>query len=427
MCAQSSSQKKKWLSSPVLYGLMILLGLFSGYSDISLLKNLGLFIADLFIKIFKCISLPIIALSIIVTLSNYRADGMMKKIWRSAMTYTLATTVIAAAISCLLYLFIQPAMVGFISHSTAPPETNQMGYLDHIANIIPSSILSPFLEHQVMGVLIIGIVVGIAIRYIPEPEARQTITQFFRGAHGLFMVVTHWVISIIPIGLYGFITTTVIQLRDGVTLKGIGEYLFIVVMANLIQGLIVLPLWLKSKGIKPFLALKGMLPALSVAFFSKSSVGTLPVTMKTAEKNLKVDPEISRFVLPLCTSLNMNGCAAFIFTTVIYLMQNHGVEITLPMMALWVLIATVAAIGNAGVPMGCFFLSASLLASMNVPITLMGIILPFYGLIDMLETALNVWSDSCVAKVVNDKFAVERFSAGNKNLATPAKLGANEL
>lgn len=68
-----------------------------------------------------------------------------------------------------------------------------------------------------------------------------------------------------------------------------------------------------------------------------------------------------------------------------------------------VVIATIAAIGNAGVPMGCFFLSASLLASMNVPITLMGIILPFYSLIDMLETALNVWSDSCVAKVVDEK------------------------
>lgn len=99
----------------------------------------------------------------------------------------------------------------------------------------------------------------------------------------------------------------------------------------------------------------------------------------------------------------MNGCAAFIFTTVIYLMQNHGMEISLPMMVLWVFISTIAAIGNAGVPMGCFFLSASLLASMNVPITLMWLILPFYSLIDMLETSLNVWSDSCVAKVVNEK------------------------
>ena len=383
---------------------MILRGIVSGYSDIALLKTFGLFIADVFIKIFKCISLPIIALSIIVTLSNYRADGVMRAIWRRAMCYTLGTTLIAAAVSCLLYLFIHPSMVGAIKQTVSEPQTTtQLGYFQHIANLIPSTIFSPFLEHQVMGVLLIGIVIGVAIRFIPEPEARQTITQFFRGAHGLFMVITNWVITIIPLGLYGFITTTVVQLRDGMAIKGIGEYLLIIVLANLVQGFVILPLWLKSQGIKPFAAFKGMLPALSVAFFSKSSVGTLPVTMETAEKNLHVKPEVSRFVLPLCTSLNMNGCAAFIFTTVIYLMQNHGIEVSLAMMALWVVIATIAAIGNAGVPMGCFFLSASLLASMNVPITLMGIILPFYSLIDMLETALNVWSDSCVAKVVDDK------------------------
>ena len=403
MCAQHASRKKIIFSTPFLYGLMILLGILSGYSDIGLLKNFGLFIADVFIKIFKCISLPIIALSIIVTLSNYRADGIMRTIWRRAMCYTLGTTVVAAAVSCLLYLLINPGIVGPVKQAVLAPQANQLGYFQHLANLIPSTVFSPFLEHQVMGVLLMGIVVGIAIRFIPEAESRQTITQFFRGAHGLFMVITGWVIAIIPLGLYGFITTTVVQLRGGMAIKGIGEYLLIIVLANLIQGFVILPLWLKLQGIKPFAAFKGMLPALSVAFFSKSSVGTLPVTMETAEKNLNVKPEVSRFVLPLCTSLNMNGCAAFIFATVIYLMQNHGIEISLPMMGLWIVISTIAAIGNAGVPMGCFFLSASLLASMNVPITLMGIILPFYSLIDMLETALNVWSDSCVAKVVDEK------------------------
>ena len=97
----------------------------------------------------------------------------------------------------------------------------------------------------------------------------------------------------------------------------------------------------------------------------------------------------------------MNGCGAFIFTTVLYVMQNHGVAVTPTVMLLWILIATLAAIGNAGVPMGCFFLSASLLSSMNIPLALMGMILPIYSVIDMLETALNVWSDACVTVAVN--------------------------
>jgi len=404
MCAEHTSKKSnRWFSTPVLYAVMIILGIFSGMSDIAVLKTVGLLISDIFIRIFKCISLPIIALSIIVTLSKYRSDGIMKTIWRRTMCYTLGTTLVAAGISCLLYIVIHPSMVNVVAYHTDSLPTEHLGYLQYISNLIPTTIFSPFLEQQVISVLFVGIVVGIAIRFIPDADARQTITHFFRGAHGLFMVITNWVIAIIPLGLYGFITTTVVQLRSGTAIKGVGEYLLIIVLANLVQGLIVLPLWLKWHGIKPLAAMKGMLPALSLAFFSKSSVGTLPVTMDTVEKNLNVKPEISRFVLPLCTSINMNGCAAFIFATVIYLMQNHGIEISLLTMGLWVVVATVAAIGNAGVPMGCFFLSASLLASMNVPITLMGVILPFYALIDMLETALNVWSDSCVVKVVDNK------------------------
>ena len=403
MCAQQAREKNISMTTPVIYALMIIMGILTGWSDVSWLQQFGLLIADIFVRIFKCISLPIISLSIIVTLSGYRADGPLRVIWKRAMCYTLGTTMFAAFLSCVLYILIHPSMVGVVQQGTQALKPTDFDYFSHVSHLIPATMISPFLENQVFGVLLLSILFGIAIRFIPEEEARDTVTHFFKGLHGLLMVITTWVIKVIPIGMYGFIAATVIQLRGGMVIKGIGEYLFIIVLANLIQGFIILPLWIRSHGIKPFDAMRKMLPALSLAFFSKSSVGTLPVTMDTAEKNLHVNPTISRFVLPLCTSLNMNGCAAFIFVTVVYLMQNHGIVVSIPMMGLWVIIATIAAIGNAGVPMGCFFLSASLLASMNVPITLMGIILPFYTLIDMLETSLNVWSDSCVAKVLNDK------------------------
>lgn len=406
MCA-AHQQKKFIFSTPLIYALMIGLGIVSGMSNIVVLKETGLLISDLFIKLFKCISLPIISLSIIVTLANYKTDGFMKKIWQRTIKYTFSTTIVAAVISCLLYILIQPSSVQVDLDAHTIKSASSLGYLGYLANIIPTNLLSPFLEQQVMGVLFLSIIIGIAVRQIPDEESRETITRFFRGAHGMFLVMTRWIITVIPLGLFGFITSTVVQLRSGMDIKGIGEYLLIVVLANLVQGFVVLPLWLKKNKIQPFAAMRSMLPALSVAFFSKSSVGTLPVTMNTIEKNLQVKPSVSRFVLPLCTSINMNGCAAFIFATVIYLMQNHGMPISYGTMVLWVFVATVAAIGNAGVPMGCFFLSISLLSSMNVPIVLMGVILPFYGLIDMLETALNVWSDACVTKIVNDKAIAE--------------------
>ncbi|KTD21357.1 dicarboxylate/amino acid:cation symporter [Legionella londiniensis] len=418
MCAQHNSKQRKFLfNTPMLYVAMIILGLIAGLSDVGILKTLGLIVADAFIRIFKCISLPVIALSIIVTLSKYRSDGTMRTIWRRTITYTLGTTLIAAAVSCVLYLMIKPRLVSGVPVSGAVPSPHAGSYMDHVVNLIPSSIFAPFLEHQVLSVLFLSMVIGIAIRFIPEDDARDTISNFFRGAHGLLMVIIRWVIAVIPVGLFGFITASVVQLRSGAALQGISQYLAIIVLANLIQGFVILPLWLKSHGIRPFLTMKKMLPALSLAFVSKSSVGSLPVTMETAEKNLQIKPELSRFVLPLCTSINMNGCSAFIFATVIYLMQNQGIELSLASMLVWVVVATVAAIGNAGVPMGCFFLSASLLASMNVPITLMGIILPFYSLIDMLETALNVWSDACVVKVVDKQAKAEEAQLGDSILS----------
>ena len=127
----------------------------------------------------------------------------------------------------------------------------------------------------------------------------------------------------------------------------------------------------------------------------------LPVTLDCAQNRAGIRPEIAKFVLPLCSTINMNGCAAFILITILFVATSHGVIITPFDMAIWVGVATVAAVGNAGVPMGCFFLTSAFLAHMQIPLHLMGVILPLYTLLDMVETSLNVWSDSCVAAVVN--------------------------
>jgi Na+/H+-dicarboxylate symporter len=97
----------------------------------------------------------------------------------------------------------------------------------------------------------------------------------------------------------------------------------------------------------------------------------------------------------------MNGCAAFILVTSLFVMQQGGIELTWPTMLTWLLISVVSAIGNAGVPMGCYFLTLSLMSGINAPIAVLGIILPIYTIIDMVETAVNVWSDSCVCAMTD--------------------------
>ena len=207
---------------------------------------------------------------------------------------------------------------------------------------------------------------------------------------------------VLPIGIVAFAGQLAAQIEAGVIVGSLGKYVAVVMGGNVIQFFIVLPIFLLLRGLNPFTVFKKMSPALAVALFTKSSAATLPVTMASAEDNLKVNKKVSRFVLPICTTINMNGCAAFILVTSLFVMQNAGFELSMGTMITWLFVAVFAAVGNAGVPMGCYFLTLSLMSSMGAPLGIMGVILPIYTIIDMIETAENVWSDSCVCAMTNN-------------------------
>ena len=399
-CNKSSSRRRLFF-----YALAVGCGICGGCSGIVWLFELAKFCSEAFIRLFRCIGMPVIALSVIVALSSSEDKHSMKRVWRRTLFYTLTTTVLAVLVAAVLYLVIAPSSVYTVTQNASLDAVAGISYGRHLLRIIPDNLVKAFSECQVLTVLFISVVTGLSIRVVPNPEARQTVQRFFEGFHGMLFTIINGIVKLLPIGLFGFIAVGVRELNANGSLQGMGAYFLVVTLANVLQGIVVLPLFLLLKRQRPLRVFKGMAPALSVAFFTKSSAGTLPVTMQRAETKLNIRPEISRFVLPLCTTINMNGCGAFIFTTVLYVMQNNGFTITPTLMLPWIFIATLAAVGNAGVPMGCFFLSASLLSSMNVPLELMGMILPIYSVIDMLETALNVWSDSCVAVAVNQDMA----------------------
>jgi Na+/H+-dicarboxylate symporter len=385
----------------MLYLIAVIAGCVCGHLE--LFQPAAGFITDVFMKIFKCMSLPIIAVSVIVSISLQSQNVQLKKIGKHAFFYTIGTTIAASVTACILYLLISPSDITSAAKGIVHNSVQDGKYAKYLLDIIPSSILSPFLEHNVMSALVSGIVIGIAIRYMPSDESRS-LNNFFKMIQGMFLIIVGWVVKALPLALFGFISAAVVQLKSGADVRGLGGYLSVVLLSNVVQGIIVLPLFLYAHKINPFNTLKAVLPALSVAFFSKSSVGTLPVTLETAENNLGISKETSRFVFPLCTAINMNGCAAFIFTTVVYVMQNNGIEINFFTLFQWVFISVIAAVGNAGVPMGCFFLSMSLLTAMDVPIDILWLILPFYAVVDMVETSLNVWSDCCVVSIIDKKF-----------------------
>ena len=401
----------------IFYLIAIVLGIVNGIWGSSATQSFADFIATMFIRLFKFVAIPIIAVSIISTLSSISKSRSSGRIFRHTIFYTLFTTILAATLAALLYEVFSPENVSAsISGAAAAPLSSVAnagggGYLKYIESVIPDNILAPFLSANVLSVLLISAAVGIALAQMKPSKAQETLVSLFAGLQEVLFRIVSWIIKVLPIGIFGFFSVLAADLASGVELGGLGVYFAAVLTANFVQMLVILPLVLLARGLNPLKVAKAMLPALTVAFFAKASAGTLPVTLASAENRLGVRRPVSRFVLPICTTINMNGCAAFILLTVVYLMQNAGADITLGTLIVWILISTLAAVGNAGWPMGCFFLSASLLAGMNVPILLMGVILPFYAVVDAIETALNVWSDSCVAAMVDHDLKDETFDA----------------
>ena len=369
------------------------------------LDALMTFTATVYTRLFQFLAVPTIVLAITTTLASIGTQKDTGRIFRHAVTYTLLTTFAAAAVGLILYLLIRPgnlpAQMVAGGQGAIPKTLGGETYYDHILAVVPNNLVQPFLEANVLSLLLVAAAVGIALAKMPVSPRRDTVMNLLLGLQDILFMLIRALIWALPLGILAFAAQLSAQVSAGVVADSLGRYVAVILGGNVLQFFVVLPLFLLARGINPVRHLGRMLPAVLMAFFTKSSAATLPVTMDTAEKRAGVAPKVSRFVLPICTTINMNGCAAFILVTSLFVMQNGGTHLTLPMMMLWLVIAVISAVGNAGVPMGCYFLTLSLMTGQGAPVGIMGIILPIYTIIDMVETAENVWSDSCVAAMTD--------------------------
>ena len=381
-----------WIAALVVGAILGILGL-------DLINATADFVATIYTRLFQLLAVPTIVLAVITTFATFGSKGS-GRIFGHTLTYTLLTTIAAAAIGAILYVIIAPGSLDTIQQTSAPQQPD-VTYYDHIVSIIPNNIVKPFFDGNVLSLLILAFAVGLGLSKLPESENKTIITKGLLGLQELLFLLIRWLIWTLPLGIVAFSAQLSAQVSAGVVADSIGKYVLVVLGGNVIQFFVVLPLFLLARGLNPIHVLGKMMPAVLMALFTKSSAATLPVTMDTAENRLGIRQNIARFVLPICTTINMNGCAAFILVTSLFVMQNGGTPLTITTIATWVVISVVSAIGNAGVPMGCYFLTLSLMSGIGAPVAILGIILPIYTIIDMIETAENVWSDSCVAAMVN--------------------------
>ena len=394
-----------WIGALVVGAVLGLLG-------ISWLNEVMNFVATVYTRLFQLLAVPTIVLAVITTFATFGSKGS-GKIFGHTLTYTLLTTFAAAAVGALLYILIAPGNLPLDSvagvdlkslsqeSGISNPLQQQVTYMEHILSVIPNNIVKPFLEGNVLSLLLLAFAIGFGLSKLPETENKAVVIKGLLGLQELLFLLIRGLIWTLPLGIVAFSAQLSAQVTAGVVAESIGKYVLVVLGGNVIQFFIILPLFLLARGLNPIHVLGRMMPAVLMALFTKSSAATLPVTMDTAENRLGIRKHVARFVLPICTTINMNGCAAFILVTSLFVMQQGGTPLTWTTILLWILISVVSAVGNAGVPMGCFFLTLSLMSGIGAPVAVLGIILPIYTIIDMVETAENVWSDSCVAAIVD--------------------------
>lgn len=365
------------------------------------------FIAAIYTKLFQFVAVPTIALAIITTFASLGAKKETGRIFLHTITYTLLTTFAAAIVGALLYKWIAPGNLPaeMIQNGQAdvPQNLGRLTVYGHILAVVPDNIIKPLSSGNVLSILIVAVAVGFALAAGKKSENIAALLKGIFGLQEVLFALIRTLVTILPLGIVAFAAQLAAQVSAGVVVGSLGKFLTVVLGGNIIQFFLILPLFLLSNRINPLRIFRGMLPAVLMALFTKSSAATLPVTVASAENNLSTRPEVARFVLPICCTINMNGCAAFILVSSLFVLQNGGATLTLSTLALWIVIAVVSAVGNAGVPMGCYFLTLSLMSGMGAPIGILGVILPLYTVIDMVETAENVWSDSCVCAIVNRK------------------------
>ena len=394
-----------WIGALVVGAILGLLG-------IGWLNEVMNFVATVYTRLFQLLAVPTIVLAVITTFATFGSKGS-GKIFGHTLTYTLLTTFAAAAVGALLYILIAPGNLPLDSvagvdlkslsqeSGISNPLQQQVTYMEHILSVIPNNIVKPFLEGNVLSLLLLAFAIGFGLSKLPETENKAVVIKGLLGLQELLFLLIRGLIWTLPLGIVAFSAQLSAQVTAGVVAESIGKYVLVVLGGNVIQFFIILPLFLLARGLNPIHVLGRMMPAVLMALFTKSSAATLPVTMDTAENRLGIRKHVARFVLPICTTINMNGCAAFILVTSLFVMQQGGTPLTWTTILLWILISVVSAVGNAGVPMGCFFLTLSLMSGIGAPVAVLGIILPIYTIIDMVETAENVWSDSCVCAMTD--------------------------
>jgi DAACS family dicarboxylate/amino acid:cation (Na+ or H+) symporter len=362
-------------------------------------------IGQIFLRMLFMIVVPLIFASIALGVSGLGDLRQVGRVGAKTLTYFLFSTVLAATLGLVAVSTVRPGerisaetrtslmetYAGDASSRVEAAATSSFG-IETLVNIVPRNPVKSAVDLEMLSLIFFGLIFGAALTMIAAEKAKPMI-GFLQALNDVVIKIVGMAMYLAPIGVTALIFG--VTSRFGFELlKLLSWYVATVIGALVIHMAVTNSVMVRVLGgMSPARFYSRVRGALVTAFSTSSSAASLPTTIATAEQNLGIPPQIAGFVLPLGSTICMNGTALFEGVTVIALAQAFNVELSLGQMIAVMIMSVVTAVGAAGVPGGSIPLLVGVLAMFGVPAEGIAIILGIDRILDMSRTCVNVCGD----------------------------------
>ncbi len=399
-------------------GLAVAAGMMSG-TDASVLGisiyAIYTFIGTLFLNALKMIIVPLVLSSIITGISGIGSNENLGRLGGKTILFYATTSLLAILVGLAAVNITSPGIVdGMPAAEQLNLSTNAADLAavqekvegrsasdisDVFLRMIPTNIVDAAAQGQMLGLIFFALLFGFFMTRIGKDQ-RKVLKDFWQGVFETMMLITMWVMKFAPIGVFGLVAKTVAA-TGFAAFQPLLIFFFTTLVALAIHAFITLPILLKMVGgVSPPLFLKKMFPVMLTAFSTASSSATLPLTLETVEKEVGVSNRTTSFVLPLGATINMDGTALYECVAAMFIAQAYGIELSFVQQFTVVMVALLTSIGVAGIPAASLVAITVILGVIGLPLEGLGLLLVTDRILDMLRTAVNVYSDSCGAVII---------------------------
>ena len=353
----------------------------------------------IFLNLVKFIVGPIVLFSIMAGIVSMKDLKKLGRIGGTTLLYYFCTTAVAVSISLVVASIFKGSFPALSTASLTYTPPKGATALDVLVNIFPSNFIVPISSANMLQVIVMAILIGFAVILLGE-KVEATIDSINR-LNDIFMKCMEMILKLSPVGVFCLLTP-VIASNGAAVIGSLAKVLLVAYICYLLHAIIVYSFTVATfGGISPLKFFKEMAPAITFAFSSASSVGTLPLNIECTKK-LGVSKEISSFVLPLGATINMDGTAIYQGVCAIFIAACYGIDLNLGQMISIVLTATLASIGTAGVPGAGMVMLAMVLTSVGLPVDGIALVAGVDRIFDMGRTTLNITGDASCTVIVSN-------------------------